>query len=658
MRILLVEDDESVAKVLQKVLSDEHYAVDVAHDGHIGWQFVSDSHYDLVILDVLLPNLDGLEFCRRLRDRAYDMPVLLVTALDSSHKKIAGLNAGADDYITKPFELEELLARVKALLRRVKTSIVLILEWGDLRLEPNSREVTYQENSLSLTPKEYALLELFLRNPSQVFSRRAILDNLWSYSEAPGEETVTSHIKGLRRKLSDAGAPTHFIETVYGVGYRLREQSAVTTAKASQAEKDETAPRLDSQQENLSALDLQAERIRRQKTHAALVTLWDSVKFQQIERIELLNQAMHQLSANQLSLEARKTAYRAAHSLTGVLGIFGIVSGSDLAREVQGLLKGESPITPDQQDQLRSLIDQLGETINQAIHTSQPPNKSFDVPLLVLIDPQLDLAPALISNLWGKRLIVKVAPHIAALQPLLTAFSRNRDQQSRQLAAKSALPDVVLLNFSLKNTNPDQLAELSSLLQDMPSLMVLICSADGGLDSRRKAAQMGDYPFLDNPSAAEVVRGVEMLRSHPPHIPCKILAVDDDPQILSALSTYLEPQGFQIVTLNQPLAFWQTLKQANPDLLLLDISMPQFNGIELCQIVRQAPFWNHLPIVFFTSHADVLTQKAAFRAGANDVVEKSLPNSELSIHLHEQIKRSHLQQAIAVIADGTVATSS
>jgi DNA-binding response OmpR family regulator len=222
MRILLVEDDDAIANVLERGFINEYYAVDVAKDGHLGWQLVKAYDYDLIVLDVMLPKLDGIEFCQRLRDSAYQMPVLMVTALDSSTRKIAGLNAGADDYITKPFELEELLTRARVLRRRAQTPMLQVLEWGDLQLDPNTREVAYGSQALSLTPKKYRLLELFLRKPSQVFSRGAILDSLWNCGEAPGEDTVTAHIKGLRRKLTDAGAPSDLIKTVYGVGYRLK----------------------------------------------------------------------------------------------------------------------------------------------------------------------------------------------------------------------------------------------------------------------------------------------------------------------------------------------------------------------------------------------------------------------------------------------------
>lgn len=636
MRILLVEDDESVAKVLQKLLSDERYTVDVAHDGFLGWQLASASHYDLVILDIVLPNLDGLAFCRRLRAQSYNMPVLLATALDSSDKKIDGLDAGADDYITKPFEPKELLARVRALLRRSKTSIALAFEWGELRLEPDSRNVVYGENKLGLTPKEYSLLELFLRNSAQVFSRRAILDNLWSYSEAPGEETVTSHIKGLRRKLTAAGAPADFVETVYGVGYRLKPLGEIAVVKGSEEK---------------------AIASRHQKTKVALATLWKSVKVHQVQRLSLLKKSLEQMKTSQLSYESRVSAYRATHSLIGVLGIFGFKAASELAIEVQDLLAGEEPIGLAAQTRLESLINQVETHLNQGVELSNSASGTSSIPLLVLVDSQLKLTPKMVSALWQKGLTVKIAPHVEALQKLLSASGSIQSDAPKAPDLKGILPDVVLLDFSLQAVDSEALKQLSDLIWQVPSLMVLICSEDGSLATRAKAAQIGSYPFLCSPSAADVMVGIEILRSHNQQTSSKILAVDDDPKVLAALRAHLEPQGFEIVTLNEPLDFWRSLQEATPDLLLLDISMPRFNGLELCQIVRQAPNWNHLPIVFFTSHTDAGMHTAALRAGANDLVEKSSTHSELSTHLCDQIKRSYLQQAIAAIADSPLLAS-
>jgi DNA-binding response OmpR family regulator len=222
MRILLVEDDQRIAIALAETLRDRQYQVDLGVDGEIAWEFLQAFSYELILLDVTLPKLNGIQLCQRLRKAGIQTPVLMLTARDSSSDKVLGLDAGADDYVVKPFDLAELTARIRALLRRGTAVLPTVLEWGDLRLNPSSYEVSYGENLLNLTPKEYQLLELFIRKNKMVLSRSLILDNLWSFEEPPGEETVKVHIKDLRKKLRIAGAPPDFIETVYGVGYRLK----------------------------------------------------------------------------------------------------------------------------------------------------------------------------------------------------------------------------------------------------------------------------------------------------------------------------------------------------------------------------------------------------------------------------------------------------
>ena len=216
MRILLVEDEERITKALAEALMDHHYVVDVVHDGQMGWEFAESAAYDVIILDVMLPRLNGIEFCQRLRQQGKTTPVLMLTAKDTSADKVLGLDVGADDYVIKPFDLQELLARVRALLRRGNSALPPVLEWGSLRLDPNSCEVTYAEKLLSLTPKEYGLLELFLRSPGRVLSREIILEHLWSFEDIPGDDTVKTHIKRLRQKLKIVGVPSTLIETVYG----------------------------------------------------------------------------------------------------------------------------------------------------------------------------------------------------------------------------------------------------------------------------------------------------------------------------------------------------------------------------------------------------------------------------------------------------------
>jgi DNA-binding response OmpR family regulator len=224
MKILIVEDDERISDAIAEELSDRHYAVEVAYDGEEAWELLDVFTYDLILLDVMMPKMDGITLCKKIRAKGNSIPILMLTARDTIGDKVIGLDAGADDYIIKPFDLEELNARIRALLRRGSTALPPVLAWGDLRLDPSTCEVFYQENLLPLSPKEYKLLEFFLRNGRRVFSRAQILEHLWPFEQVPEEATVKAHIRGLRQKLELAGAPHDLIETVYGLGYRLKEQ--------------------------------------------------------------------------------------------------------------------------------------------------------------------------------------------------------------------------------------------------------------------------------------------------------------------------------------------------------------------------------------------------------------------------------------------------
>lgn len=224
MKILVVEDDERISDAIVEYLSDAHYAVEAACDGQAAWDLLEVFAYDMILLDVMMPRMDGITLCKKLRQKGMSIPVLMLTAKDTLTDKIGGLDAGADDYLIKPFELEEMSARIRALLRRGATTTTPILTWGDLSLDPSTCEVFYGTTILPLSPKEYKLLEFFLRNGRRVFSRAQILEHLWSFEQVPEEATVKAHIRGLRQKLESSGAPSDIIETVYGLGYRLKER--------------------------------------------------------------------------------------------------------------------------------------------------------------------------------------------------------------------------------------------------------------------------------------------------------------------------------------------------------------------------------------------------------------------------------------------------
>lgn len=222
MRILLVEDDIHLAEALAEALALQWYAVDSVSDGETAWVQLHTLDYDLIVLDMMLPKLGGIRLCKLLRSHGYQVPVLMITARDTSTDKVIGLDAGADDYMVKPLDIPELLARIRALLRRGQTISPPILEWGQLCLDPATYEVCYGNQTLRLRPKEYTLLELLIRNGQQIMSRRAIIEHVWSLENPPKEETVKVHINSLRYKLRSLGAPDDLIETVHGLGYRLK----------------------------------------------------------------------------------------------------------------------------------------------------------------------------------------------------------------------------------------------------------------------------------------------------------------------------------------------------------------------------------------------------------------------------------------------------
>ena len=222
MRILLIEDDERIADPLAEHLTHHYHVVDLAQDGITGLEQAQIAPYDLILLDLMLPRLDGISLCRHLRAAGCKALILMLTAKDTTGDKVIGLDAGADDYLVKPFKIQELAARIRALSRRSPDIRPSILTAGELQLDPSTRQVTYAEKLLSLTPKEYMLLEVFLQSPTRVFPRKELLAKIWEFEEVSGEETVKTHLKNLRRKLKDAGGDIELIENVYGIGYRLR----------------------------------------------------------------------------------------------------------------------------------------------------------------------------------------------------------------------------------------------------------------------------------------------------------------------------------------------------------------------------------------------------------------------------------------------------
>ena len=221
MRILLVEDDRKVASFIQKGLAEEGYAVDLATDGEMGLAMGLDRLHDVIVLDVLLPGKPGFQVLRELRQARVETPVLLLTARDTVEDKVRGLDAGADDYLTKPFAFAELLARVRALLRRRTAERVPLLQVEDLVLDPATRTVRRGGEAIPLTNREFSLLEYLMRNAGRVLTRTAIAEHVWDYSFDAGTNVIDVYVNYLRKKI-DAGREPKLIHTVRGAGYVLR----------------------------------------------------------------------------------------------------------------------------------------------------------------------------------------------------------------------------------------------------------------------------------------------------------------------------------------------------------------------------------------------------------------------------------------------------
>jgi heavy metal response regulator len=220
MRILVVEDDKDLARFVQKGLQEERHAVDVAEDGEAGLDLASSNNYDLMIVDVMLPKVDGLTFCRRVRGWGSRTPILLLTARDTVEDKVAGLDTGADDYLTKPFAFAELVARVRALMRRSGPGPAAQLKAADLVVDVAAHRAWRGGKEISLTNKEYALLEYLLRNRNRVLTRTAIIEHVWGLNYDPTTNIVDVHIRALRAKMDKDFTPP-LIVTVRGVGYML-----------------------------------------------------------------------------------------------------------------------------------------------------------------------------------------------------------------------------------------------------------------------------------------------------------------------------------------------------------------------------------------------------------------------------------------------------
>ncbi len=611
MKILVVEDDGLTAEALVATLSHQNYTVEVASDGEAGWALAEAFSYDLILLDVTLPKIDGIMLCQRLRSHGYQMPILLLTARNSSHDKAIGMDAGADDYVVKPFDPEELTARIRALLRRSQATVQSELTWGDLRLDPGSCDVTYGTQLLSLTAKEYALLELFLRNSRRVFSCGAILDNLWSFEDVPSDEAVRTHINSLRNWLSAQAS---------GGRKQKRKQGPAKERLSSHPSSD--------------SVEASAEQVG-QQTWAAIAEVWQRFKPHVDEQITVLEQAVAALNHQTLSQELRQQAEQEAHTLAGSLGTFGFEHASQLARTVEQLFQSNQPLNSNQIHQLQAQVASL----RQEVAGGNQQNAAFtrheqELPLLLIVDRDRATAESIVAEAanWGLR--AELVTTLAVAQK-----SIQREQ-----------PAVGLLDLAISKKLTDSFNFLAQLQQQTPPVPVLVFTSKEALQHRIEVARLGGQAFLNKPlPAAQVLKEATRVLHQADPVDARIMVVDDDPQLLATVRTLLQPWGLHVTTLDNPNQFWETLEAVVPDLLVLDVKMPGISGIELCQVVRNDVRWSGLSIVVFTAYTDANTINQVFAAGADDFISKPIVGPELVTRIINRLERTKFLKNLAMV---------
>ncbi|MEL6552635.1 MAG: response regulator [Cyanobacteria bacterium J06621_11] len=658
MRVLIIDDDSALTALLTQQLNHQKYIVDSVADGETGWAYASTFEYDLIVLDWLLPQLNGIRLCQRLRHEHYNVPILLLTAKDQQTDKIKGLEAGADDYVVKPFDMTELLVRIRVLLRRAIAETQPLLSWGELCLDPESCQVSYQGHPVAVTAKEYTLLELFLRHSNQAFSTATLLDRVWSSEKFPSEATVRSHIRGLRRKLKQAGAAADLIETVHGLGYRLKSPKQVPHKSTSTgAPHSNTLNSAKEERESRYLAGLrqawQAHKGESLERWQTLVQISDSLQRQSIQAIGQATNEPHTASPQltpRLSEQQQRQAQQIAHSLAGTLGTFGLMEGYRLSLQIEQLIEqclGQSSphITPTQATQLHALVNTLGHTLDDDPKLVCPIENAPSSPEILVVDVNdIPYVQQLMALAVAQGLNTTL---VASIEAAYQSLSLEDKQQSTPEILVS-LPDVVMVNLVASQTHcvldepilQRLLNFISQLNQCWPQLPIVVITPQADFGNRLDLIRRGGVVILEYPVAPVEVLDVIRQVSHLDYRLSKIMIVDDDAHYLKQVIQLLHPWDFQITPLTNPQRFWTLFNQVSPDLIVLDIEMPHINGFELCQVIRSHAQWQHLPIVFLSVHSDRSQKDRAFTLGADDYITKPIQGKSLATRLLNRLKRS------------------
>ncbi len=666
MRILLVEDDENLAEIVSDFLHKQRYVVDVAIDGELGWSFVTSYTYDLILLDVMLPKLDGMSLCRQIRKAGHQVPVILLTAKQTSDDKVTGLDVGADDYLVKPFDLQELGARIRALLRRGNSALAPLLTWGELCLDPSSCVVTYGGKSLNLSGKEYSLLELFLRNARRILSRHTIIDHLWAGEDVPMEDTVKAHIKGLRRKFRAVGAPVDLVENVYGFGYRLKPLDVSDDRAVPQVIAAGLSPTL------LRYLEARLD--------SCVFVATDT----STETIEALNTGNWQLLVLDQMLLTFSTAKLLSEAysrlLQGTQSVIYCLEHNQV-RYLPQKISGQLLFYP-------FLEEELAQTIADILHLSLAPQPLENCPLSSA--PPIPSAPSVesidnlkssIADLWDK-FKDKIWLRIEILEAAKTALiNQNLPPELREQAISEAhklagslgtfgFPTGTNLSRRIENillTNPvlsstqiqefiDLLADLQLLLNSRPqnpkkNTPNNIPHNNQNLEDTQALPQT--LP-IDQTSKTNIwqpdLRQHKSANKYPSTYPY-LLIVEDDQQLADDLAAEANSWGMQVEVLHDLGEARSSIETNPPDLVLLDLVFPEVteSGLDLLrELSAKTP---PIPAIILTFRDNFPQRLEVARLGGCGFLSKPVAPSQVMQVVSQVLQQNHLEQFKVMVVD-------
>jgi diguanylate cyclase (GGDEF)-like protein len=622
MKLLIIEDDQQLAEILKNNLKNR-YVIDVANDGLHGLQLLTDHTYDLILLDSGVGVIDGLTLCQDLRRAGNQVLIMLMSSQNTITDRVMGLDAGADDYVVKPVALGELEARIRALLRRRTVSELPILTWGKLRIETLSCNVFYDGISLALTTKEYSIVELLLRQKERIFSQRALLDALWPSDNNPrGEETVRTHMKRLRQKLRPVGA-ADLIETVYGLGYRLNPALKLSTEVGISHSPDSIAvvEKQDGSQDS------------------TITQFWEKQSGQFLQRIAALDHLSQALQRNLSDQELRSQVQRDCIQLVGAIGGVCFPEALPNVKTFGQWLQISSLTTPTEIQNLRqqiALLGQLLEGIRQGGNDRSSRLESQSGAILdnnpehriLVVDPDREYVTELMAagHRWGLQIV------------RTTSSSAARESIAR------VRPDILLVDCS--SGTLDNISLLQMFRERCPSVPICIL-ADGDAVDRVAIEELGGHGFYrksipKNVLLQRIQESLPTRQSQKFIMGAKILVVDDDRVMLAFLKGILEPWGFQVTLCDDPRECSSLIKHDRPDLLILDLEMPQVHGLVLCEQLRSQPETALLPILVLTAYKDLENIQKVYSAGADDFVSKPVITPELMTRIFNRLERSDL----------------